>query len=75
MTRCLKHQKQDGDDDAGRNGEYAQMFEEEYDSVVSELQRKIGDESYLRYLDKLSARTTHQGYFSIDKKKGKKAAL
>lgn len=63
----------DGDDDAGRNGEYAQMFEEEYDSVVSELQRKIGDESYLRYLDKLSARTTHQGYFSIDKKKGKKA--
>ena len=73
IDEVSKYRSYDGDDDAGRNGEYAQMFEEEYDSVVSELQRKIGDESYLRYLDKLSARTTHQGYFSIDKKKGKKA--
>ena len=70
IDEVSKYRSYDGDDDAGRNGEYAQMFEEEYDSVVSELQRKIGDESYLRYLDKLSARTTHQGYFSIDKKKG-----
>ena len=73
IDEVSKYRSYDGDDDAGRNGEYAQMFEEEYDSVVSELQRKIGDESYLRYLDKLSARPTHQGYFSIDKKKGKKA--
>lgn len=73
IDEVSRYRSYDGDDDAGRNGEYAQMFEEEYDSVVSELQRKIGDESYLRYLDKLSARTTHQGYFSIDKKKGKKA--
>ena len=73
IDEVSKYRSYDGDDDAGRNGEYAQMFEEEYDSVVSELQRKIGDEAYLRYLDKLSARTTHQGYFSIDKKKGKKA--
>ncbi len=73
IDEVSKYRSYDGDDDTGRNGEYAQMFEEEYNSVVSELQRKIGDESYLRYLDKLSARTTHQGYFSIDKKKGKKA--
>ena len=39
----------------------------------AKLQRQIGDEAYLSYLDKISAHETHQGYFSIDKKKGKKA--
>ena len=33
----------------------------------------MGDEAYLNYLDKISAHETHQGYFSIDKKKDKKA--
>ena len=31
------------------------------------------DEAYLNYLDKISAHETRQGYFSIDKKKGKQA--
>ena len=51
----------------------ARMFEEEYENVVGELQREMGDEAYLNYLDKISAHETHQGYFSIDKKKDKKA--
>ena len=36
-------------------------------------EREMGDEAYLNYLDKISAHETHQGYFSIDKKKDKKA--
>ena len=65
--------RDDGDSDDGRNGEYVRMFEEEYENVVGELQREIGDEDYLNYLDKIPVHKTHQGYFSIDKKKGKKA--
>ena len=68
-----KYRLYDGDNDDGRNGEYAKMFEEEYASVVGSLQREIGDEAYLKYLDKIDVHKTHQGYFSIDKKKGKKA--
>ncbi len=50
------------------NGIYADMFEEEYADVISTLQRELGDDNYLRYLDSISASTTHAGYFSIDKK-------
>ena len=73
IDEVAKYRLYDGDDEDGRNGEYARMFEEEYETVVGELQREIGDEAYLRYLDGISARETHQGYFSIDRKKGRKA--
>ena len=73
IDEVAKYRLYDGDNDDGRNGEYARMFEEEYENVVGELQREIGDEAYLSYVDKISAHETHQGYFSIDKKKGKKA--
>ena len=73
IDEVAKYRLYDGDNDDGRNGEYARMFEEEYTSLVDELQREIGDEAYLNYLDKISVHETHQGYFSIDKKKGKKA--
>lgn len=58
-------------DDAGQpcNGEYATMFEEEYADVVATMQREMGDEEYLKYLDGISAAATHAGYFSIDKNK------
>ncbi len=72
IDEVAKYRLYDGDNDDGRNGEYARMFEEEYENVVGELQREMGDESYLSYLSKISAHETHQGYFSIDKKKGKK---
>ena len=57
-------------DEAGNpyNGIYADMFEEEYNDIVGNLQRELDDEDYIRYLDAISAHETHAGYFSIDKK-------
>lgn len=57
-------------DEAGeaRNGSYAQMFEEEYHSIIGSLDRAGLDEAYLSYLDAISADRTHAGYFSIDKR-------
>lgn len=57
-------------DNAGKafNGEYAQVFEEEYDAALAEWQLAIGEDDYLKYLKKIRANKTHAGYFSIDKK-------
>lgn len=57
-------------DEAGHpfNGIYADMFEEEYNDILSSMQREIGDEDYIRYLEVISAHDTHAGYFSVDKK-------
>ena len=57
-------------DEAGQplNGIYADMFEEEYNDIIRNLQRQIGDTDYVRYLDAISAHNTHAGYFSVDKK-------
>ena len=57
-------------DEAGNpyNGIYADMFEEEYNDVVGNLQLEFGDADYVKYLDAISAHETHAGYFSIDKK-------
>ena len=57
-------------DDAGNqtNGKYADMFEEEYKDVLDNMQREIGDEEYIKYLESISPESTHAGYFSIDKK-------
>lgn len=57
-------------DEAGHpfNGIYADMFEEEYNDILGSMQREIGDEDYMRYLDAISAHDTHAGYFSVDKK-------
>ena len=50
------------------NGSYAEMFEEEYQDVISNLQIGIGEDDYMKYLSAISADKTHAGYFSIDKK-------
>jgi type III restriction enzyme len=50
------------------NGDYADVFEEEYKAIVKTLQRKLSDEDYIEYLDSIPANSTHAGYFSIDKK-------
>lgn len=57
-------------DTAGQpmNGSYAEMFEEEYQDVISNLQIGIGEDDYMKYLSAISADKTHAGYFSIDKK-------
>lgn len=55
-------------DDSGEvAGEYAQMFEEEYNSQLNEV-LTLEDTPYNRYLRGISAAKTHNGYFSIDKK-------
>ena len=57
-------------DEAGQaqNGIYAQMFEEEYNDIISQMQIGIGEDDYLKYLQSIPADKTHAGYFSIDKK-------
>lgn len=57
-------------DEAGHplNGSYAEMFEEEYEDVVSHLQITLGEDDYMNYLSAIPAEMTHAGYFSIDKK-------
>lgn len=50
------------------NGIYADMFEEEYQNIVDNLQIQFNDDDYLNYLNLFSAEKTHAGYFSIDKK-------
>ena len=53
-------------------GEYARIFEEEYDSLVADeaerLQLNGDDTAYAKFLESIPVRKTHQGYFSIDKK-------
>lgn len=57
-------------DQPDEQGEYARIFEEEYqllkDEYLSEL--AIDNEAYRQYLDGIDAASTHNGYFSIDKK-------
>lgn len=50
------------------NGIFADMFEQEYEDVLQNLQLKIGEDDYLKYLQSISVEKTHAGYFSIDKK-------
>lgn len=55
-------------DESGENpGEYAQIFEEEYNQHLNEV-LTLEDTPYNRYLKGIAANKTHNGYFSIDKK-------
>jgi len=48
-------------------GNYALMFEEEYNKLVNEYRDLIND-NYRNYLDSFDTGKIHSGYFSIDKK-------
>ena len=50
------------------NGIFADMFEEEYNDILSTMQLGIGEDKYLKYLKSIKAEDTHAGYFSVDKK-------
>ncbi len=55
-------------DENGENpGEYAQIFEEEYNQYLNEV-LTLEDTHYNRYLKGIQTSRTHEGYFSIDKK-------
>jgi type III restriction enzyme len=55
------------DDSGERPGEYAQIFEEEYNLQLNEV-LTLEDSAYNRYLKGIATSSTHNGYFSIDKK-------
>jgi type III restriction enzyme len=55
------------DDTGERNGEYALMFEEEYNQQLADV-LTLEDTPYNRYLKGIPTGRTHEGYFSIDKK-------
>lgn len=55
------------DENGEQPGEYAQIFEEEYQLQMEEMLTMFGDE-YDQYLKSIPTGTTHNGYFSIDKK-------
>ena len=68
IDEVAKYRRYDGE---GRpyNGIYADLFEEEYNDIVGNMQLELGDEEYIKYLDAISAHDTHAGYFSEDKQK------
>ncbi len=51
-------------------GEYARLFEQEYDALKNEYlsELAIDNEAYRNYLAGIGSRKTHNGYFAIDKK-------
>lgn len=50
-------------------GQYAQMFEEEYNNIVGQLQLEFSDDpAYVAYLKHYKAEEVHNGYFSRDRK-------
>jgi type III restriction enzyme len=51
-------------------GEYARIFEEEYEQLKSEYLRELAleDKDYRKYLADIRVGRTHSGYFSIDKR-------
>ena len=51
-------------------GEYARIFEEEYNRLLDE-QIRLDNPEYAAYLRSIDVRDTHKGYFSIDKKSGR----
>jgi type III restriction enzyme len=56
-------------------GEYARMFEEEYEAVLADYlgQLDLDDAAarFRKHVEAIPVRSTHEGYFSIDKKTGR----
>ncbi|MDT0217430.1 DEAD/DEAH box helicase family protein [Alcaligenes sp. AB3] len=52
---------------ADEKGEYARVFEEEYNLYLNEM-LDLDETPYIKYLRNIAADKTHIGYFSIDKK-------
>ena len=57
-------------DQEDTKGEYARLFEEEYKQLKTDYLKKpaLGNEAYRKYLSSIATGSTHNGYFSIDKK-------
>jgi type III restriction enzyme len=64
IDEVKKYRQYDGDQVV--KGEYARMFEEEYERFREEY-RTLLDDAYTKYIDGIEPEKTHNGYFSIDK--------
>lgn len=72
IDEVAKYRDYDRDDTLG---EYARVFEEEYESVLADhlgqLDLDEAAERYRTHVEAIPVRSTHEGYFSIDKKTGR----
>ena len=65
----VDHYRQYNEAGQKQNGIFAQMFEEEYEQILNDVQLRFKDDAdYLAYLNSIQPSETHAGYFSIDKK-------
>jgi type III restriction enzyme len=58
----------DYDNQEDMRGEYAKIFEEEYNQYLNEV-LSLEETAYNKYLKNIATEKTHEGYFSKDKKK------
>ncbi|MDC1100690.1 DEAD/DEAH box helicase family protein [Methylophilaceae bacterium] len=65
IDSVVKYRDYDAEDD---KGEYARIFEEEYNQFLKEGKELPFNEKYQEYLGGIETNKTHNGYFSIDKK-------
>ena len=67
IDEVVKYRDYEQDDE---KGEYARVFEEEYELLKTEYlsELSVDNEEYRKYLSGLDPAKTHNGYFSIDKK-------
>ena len=69
IDEVAKYKRYDAQNDP-YNGEYAQIFEEEYESQVRQFLQTQEPSPYYRYLEShLDGNAVHAGYFSVDKVK------
>lgn len=67
IDEVAKYKKYDASGSAF-NGQYADLFVEEYNDILLNLQLQSGEYKYESYLKSIKTERTHAGYFSIDKK-------
>ncbi|MCT2194815.1 DEAD/DEAH box helicase family protein [Paenibacillus sp. p3-SID1389] len=67
IDEVAKYRQYDKDGNE-KNGEYADIFEEEYMELLNEQLSLFADDPYIQYLNSIQVKSTHKGYFSIDKK-------
>ncbi len=63
----VAHYRQYDESGAELLGDFGQMFEQEYLSVLNEYIQLV-ETPYIQYLKSIDVHDTHKGYFSIDKK-------
>ncbi|MBN6811534.1 type III restriction-modification system endonuclease [Kocuria marina] len=72
IDEVVKYRDYDREDTLG---EYARVFEEEYEAVLADYlgQLDLDDaaERYRNHVEAIPVRSTHEGYFSIDKRTGR----